>query len=65
MNQAGPLFGEVDAGLHYDTNLDRPDNYQTTYDGKTKIVIFYSLSNAIDLTSGSTFRENIDPHILK
>ena len=24
--QAGPLFGVVDAGLHYDTNIDQPDN---------------------------------------
>ena len=58
--QAGPLFGVVDAVL-----MNPPDNYQTTYDSKTKIVVFYSLSNAFDLTSGSTFRENIDPNILK
>ena len=66
--QAVPLFGVVDAGLtsiHYDTNMDRPDNYQTTYDSKIKIVVFYSLSNAFDLASVSTFRKNIDPNILK
>ena len=56
--QVGPLFDN-------DTNMDPPDNYQTTYDSKTKIVVFYSLSNAFDITSGSTFRENIDPNILK
>ena len=41
--QAGPLFEVVDAGLvgiHY-------------YDSKTKIVVFYSLSNALDLISGN------------
>ena len=31
---------------YYDTNTGPPDNYQTTYDSKTKIVVFYSLSNA-------------------
>ena len=36
-----------------------PDNYQTTYDSKTNIVVFYSLSNAFDLISGSKFREDI------
>ena len=43
--EADPLFGVVDAslaGIHYGTNMDLPDNYQTTYDSKTKIVIFYS-----------------------
>ena len=25
-------------------NMDTPDNYQTTYDSKTKIVIFYSVN---------------------
>ena len=25
--------------------MDAPDHYQTTYDSKTKIVVFYSLSN--------------------
>ena len=40
------IFGVVDAGLHYDTNMDPPDNYQTIYDSQTKIVIFYPLSNA-------------------
>ena len=52
--QAGPLFEVVDAGLagiHNDTNMDPPNHYQTTYDSKTKIVVFYSLSNAFDLTS--------------
>ena len=47
--QAGQLLGVVDAdlaGIHYDTNMDPPDNYQTTYDSKTNIVVFYSLSNA-------------------
>ena len=33
-----------------------PDHYQTTYDSKTKFVVFYSLSNAFDLFSGSKFR---------
>ena len=27
-------------------HMDAPDNYKTTYDSKTKIVVFYSLSNA-------------------
>ena len=52
--QTGPLFGVVDAGLASTTNMS-----------KTKIVVFYSLSNAFDITSGSTFRANIDPNILK
>ena len=34
------------------------------YDSKTKINVFYSFSNAFDLTSGSTL-ETIDPNILK
>ena len=39
-----------------------PDNY----DSKTKIAVFYSLSNAFDLISGSEFREDIlYPNILK
>ena len=33
--------------------MDPPDNYQATYDSKTKIVVIYSLSNAFDLISGS------------
>ena len=37
------------AGIHYNTNMDLPDNYQTTYDIKTKIVGFYSLTNAFKL----------------
>ena len=45
--------------------MDPPDNYHTTYDSKTKIAVLYSISNAFDLTSGYTFRENIDPNILK
>ena len=45
-----------------------PDHYQTTYDSKTKIVVFYSLipnslSNAFDLISGSKFGEDIYPNI--
>ena len=36
-----------------------PDHYQTTYVSKTKIVVFYSLSNAFDLISGSKFGEDI------
>ena len=48
--QVGPLFGVVDAGL-------AGIHYE--------IDVFYSLSNAFDLTSGTTFRENIDPNILK
>ena len=40
-------------------NMDAPDNNQTTYDSKTKIVVFYSLSNAFDLISGSKFREEV------
>ena len=35
----------------YDTNMDQPDNYPTTYDSKTNIVIFYYLSNAFDIVS--------------
>ena len=27
-------------------NMDPPDNYQTTYDSKTKSVVFYSLSDS-------------------
>ena len=35
------------AGIHYDTNMAQPDNYQIKYDSKTKIVgLFYSLPNA-------------------
>ena len=66
--QAGQLFEVVDAGLadiHYGTNMDQPDHYQTTYDSKTKIVVCYSLSNAFDLTSWSKFIENVDQNILK
>ena len=52
--------------VHYLVSLrykyDQPDNYQTTYDSKTKIVVYYSLSSAFDVTSVSTFRENIDPN---
>jgi hypothetical protein len=44
-------------------NMDAPDNYQTTYDSKTKIVIFYSLSNAFDLISGSKLGDDIYPNI--
>ena len=33
-------------------NIDAPDNYQTTYDSKTKIVVFYSLIMARILKSG-------------
>ena len=40
-------------------NMDPPDNYQTTCDSETKIVVFYSLSNAFILISGSKFRKNI------
>ena len=29
-------------------NVDLPDNYQTKYDSKTKIVVSYSLSNAFE-----------------
>ena len=32
----------VDAGLTT-PNMDAPDHYQTTYDSKTKIVVFYYL----------------------
>ena len=35
------------AGIHYDTNMDQPDNILN--DSKTKIVVFYYLSNAFDL----------------
>ena len=45
--------------------MDPPDNYQTTYDSKTEIVIFYSLSNAIDFISGSKFREDISKKYFK
>ena len=49
--QSGPYLdsGCRGMGIHYDTNTDRPDNYQTTYDSKTRIDVFYSLSNAFDL----------------
>ena len=30
-------------------NMDAPDNYQTTYDSKTKIVVFYSLIHFKDI----------------
>ena len=41
-------------------NMDVPDNHdQTTYDRKTKIVVFYSLSNVFYFISGSKFREDI------
>ena len=57
------IFGVVDAslaGIHYNTYKYGPaDHYQTTYDSKTKIVVFYSLSNAFDLISGSKFGEDI------
>ena len=33
--------------------------YRPTYDSRTKIVVFYSLSNAFDLISGSKFGEDI------
>ena len=46
-------------------NMDPPDNYQTTYDSKTKVVVFYSLSIAFNLISGSKFRDDIYPNILK
>ena len=55
MSYFAAIFGVVDAGLHYDTNMAQPDNDQTTYDSKTKIVVFYSLSNAFDLIFGSKF----------
>ena len=48
--------------------MDHPDNYQTTYNSETKIVVFYSLSNAFDLIwtfLGVNLTENIDPNILK
>ena len=51
----------MDAGLHYDTNMDRLTI--TRHDSKTKIVVFYSLSNAFDLISGSKFGEDIYPNI--
>ena len=31
-------------------NMYQPNNYLTTYDSKTKIVILHSLSNALDIT---------------
>ena len=42
--------------------MDQPDN---TRQYMTKIAVFYSLSNAFDLTSGNTFRANIDENVLK
>ena len=45
--------------VYYNINMAQPDDYQTTYDSKIKILVFYSLSNAFDLTSGSKFREDI------
>ena len=41
------------------TIQDNYDHDQTTYDSKTKIVVFYFLSNAFDLISGSQFGEDI------
>ena len=52
------------AGIH-SPNMDPPDNYQTTYDSKTKIVVFYSVSKVFDLISGSKFREDTYLNILK
>ena len=45
--------------------MDAPDHYQTTGDSKTKIVVFYSLSNAFDLISGSKFGDDIYPNIIE
>ena len=53
------------AGIHYDTNMAQPDNYQTTIDSKTKIVVFHPLSNAFDFISGSKFREDYIKMFLK
>ena len=35
--QAGPYLYRITQ------NMNPPDNYQTTYDSKTKMVVFYSL----------------------
>ena len=46
------IFGVGDIGLasyHYDTNTGQPDHYQTTYDSKTKIVVFYSLTDGLGI----------------
>ena len=48
----GPC-GVIDAGIA------QSDNY---HHSKTKMVVFYSLSYAFDLISGSKLRENIDPN---
>ena len=50
--QAGPLL----AGTN--TNMAQPDNFQTRYDSKTKILVLCSLS-------GSKFREELYPNNLK
>ena len=68
MLSGASIFGVVDAclaGIHYDINIDAPDNYQTACDGKTKIAVFYSFSNAFDFISGCKFREEIYPNTLK
>ena len=36
-------------------NMDAPNNYQTTYDSKNKIVVFYSLINCMIKFKGSVY----------
>ena len=59
-------FSVVDAGAK-NPNMEPPDNYQTTYDGKNKIVVFYYLFNAfwfnLDLSGSIQWQK--DPNILK
>ena len=40
--------------------MDLPDNYQTTYGSKTKIVVFYSLN---DGTSYSSDGDNMEKYV--
>ena len=49
-------------GYPLDTNMVQLDNYQTTYDSKTKLVIFYSLSNSFDLISGRKYYRYISKY---
>ena len=61
------IFEVVDAGLagiHYDINVGRLTITRQHMTAKpNKIVVFYSLSNAFDLISGSKFGEDIYPNI--
>ena len=39
--------------------MDPPDNYQTTYDSNTKLVVFYSLIASIYFTCKKLIRDNL------